>query len=370
MADGYFFVAGCYVFLCGDSMNFSTYQREFIAEARKHDKNDEYIEKCLAYAKNLVDKRLPIIYDEKHFSQLVGIDLDYLLSAANSPKHFYRYFTIPKRNGKIRKISEPLPVLKEAQYYILNNILKTVPCSIYAKAYKPGATLKGNAKFHRKQPVLVKLDLKDYFPSLHESRVFQLFHQSFGYGKSVSILMSKLCTLDGGLPQGAPTSPYLSNLLTSEMDDKIYQFCSSNGNLRYTRYADDISISGSMNPSDIISGVSRIVSEHHLQINKSKTAVIRPHKRQVVTGVVVNNKIQASKDYRRSIRLEMHYCMKYGIESHISRATKRSSDAVDRVKFCQSMLGKINYCLQLNGKDTEMQRYRDYMLEQLHGNAQ
>lgn len=291
MADGYFFVAGCYVFLCGDSMNFSTYQREFIAEARKHDKNDEYIEKCLAYAKNLVDKRLPIIYDEKHFSQLVGIDLDYLLSAANSPKHFYRYFTIQKRNGKIRKISEPLPVLKEAQYYILNNILKKVPCSIYAKAYKPGATLKGNAKFHRKQPVLVKLDLKDYFPSLHESRVFQLFHQSFGYGKSVSILMSKLCTLDGGLPQGAPTSPYLSNLLTSEMDDKIYQFCSSNGNLRYTRYADDISISGSMNPSDIISGVSRIVSEHHLQINKSKTAVIRPHKRQVVTGVVVNNKI-------------------------------------------------------------------------------
>ena len=159
------------MFLCGDSMNFSTYQREFIAEARKHDKNDEYIEKCLAYAKNLVDKRLPIIYDEKHFSQLVGIDLDYLLSAANSPKHFYRYFTIPKRNGKIRKISEPLPVLKEAQYYILNNILKKVPCSIYAKAYKPGATLKGNAKFHRKQPVLVKLDLKDYFPSLHESRV-------------------------------------------------------------------------------------------------------------------------------------------------------------------------------------------------------
>jgi len=356
--------------LCGDSMNFSTYQREFIAEARKHDKNDEYIEKCLAYAKNLVDKRLPIIYDEKHFSQLVGIDLDYLLSAANSPKHFYRYFTIPKRNGKIRRISEPLPVLKEAQYYILNNILKKVPCSIYAKAYKPGATLKGNAKFHRKQPILVKLDLKDYFPSLHESRVFQLFHQSFGYGKSVSILMSKLCTLDGGLPQGAPTSPYLSNLLTSEMDDKIYQFCSSNGNLRYTRYADDISISGSMNPSDIISGVSRIVSEHHLQINKSKTAVFRPHKRQVVTGVVVNNKIQAPKDYRRSIRLEMHYCMKYGIESHILRATKRSSDAVDRVKFCQSMLGKINYCLQLNSKDTEMQRYRDYMLEQLHGNAQ
>lgn len=356
--------------LCGDIVIFSTYQRAFIAEARKHGKNDEYIEKCLVYAKNLTEKRLPVIYDEKHFSQLVGVNLEYLLSAANSQKHFYRHFTIPKRNGKARKISEPLPVLKDVQYYILNNILKKTSCSIYAKAYKSGATLKGNAKFHRKQPVLVKLDLKDYFNSLHESRVFQLFHESFGYGKSVSTLMSKLCTLDGGLPQGAPTSPYLSNLLTSKMDDEIYKFCSSNGNLRYTRYADDISISGSMNPSDIISGVSRIVSEHHLQINKSKTAVIRPHKRQVVTGVVVNNKIQAPKDYRRSIRFEMHFCMKYGVESHVSRSKKEPNNSVDSVKFCQSMLGKINYCLQLNNKDTEMQRYRDYMLKQLRGTTQ
>lgn len=313
-----------------------------------------------------MDKRLPIIYDEKHFSQLVGINLDYLLSVANSSKHFYRYFTIPKSNGKVRKISEPLPVLKEAQYYILNNILKKIPCSIYAKAYKPGATLKGNAKFHRKQPILIKLDLKDYFPSLHESRVFQLFHQSFGYGKSVSILMSKVCTLDGGLPQGAPTSPYLSNLLTSELDEKIYEFCSNNGNIRYTRYADDISISGSMDPSYVISEISHIISENHLQLNKSKIAVVRQHKRQVVTGIVVNNKLQAPKNYRRSIRLEMYYCMKYGIDSHISRSTKILSSAIDRIKFCQSMLGKINYCLQLNSKDTEMQKYRDYILKQLH----
>lgn len=345
-------------------MNFSKYECAFTKEAKKYNKSDSYIQECLSYARSLTEKNLPIIYDEMHFSQLVGIRLDFLVSISNKQKKFYRQFTIPKSNGKARKISEPLPVLKEVQHFILDNILLKVPCSVYAKAYKPGATLKGNAKFHRNQPILVKLDIKDYFPSLHESRVYQLFHDSLGYGKSVSVLLAKLCTLNGGLPQGAPTSPYLSNLLTAELDEDIYKFCSNNGNLRYTRYADDISISGNMDPSNVISAVCHIVSEHHLCINKAKTAVIRQHDRQVVTGIAVNKKLQAPKDYRRAIRLEMHYCMKYGIESHMKR-TAKPLETTDKFRFCQSLLGKINYCLQLNNKDPEMQEYRQYMLEQM-----
>lgn len=345
-------------------MNFASYEKAFIAEATKHKKSDEYIKKCLTYAKNLADKRLPIIYDEQHFSLLVGMGLDFLLSISNGQRNFYRYFTIPKGNGKMRKIAEPLPMLKEVQYYILHNILLKVPCSVYAKAYKAGASLKGNAKFHRNQPVLVKLDIKDYFPSLHETRVYQLFHNSLGYSESLSMLLMKLCTLNKGLPQGAPTSPYLSNLLTADMDDAIYRFCAENGNLRYTRYADDISISGDMRPSYVISEVSKIVAANQLMINKEKIVVVRQHDRQIVTGVVVNKKLQAPKDYRKSIRLEIHYCQKYGIDSHLQRRFEMS-EKVDSIKYCQSMLGKINYCLQLNGKDMEMHGYREFMLEQL-----
>lgn len=345
-------------------MNFISYEKAFIAEATKQKKSDEYTSKCLAYAKKLSDKHLPIIYDEQHFSLLVGMRLDFLLSMSNSQRNFYRHFTIPKGNGKTRKIAEPLPMLKEVQHFILHNILLKVPCSVYAKAYKNGASLKGNAKFHRNQPVLVKLDIKDYFPSLHESRVYYLFHTSLGYSKSLSMLLTKLCTLNKGLPQGAPTSPYLSNLLTSDMDDAIYRFCAENGNLRYTRYADDISISGDLDPHFVISEVSKIVVAYQLKINKEKIAVARQHNRQIVTGIVVNKKLQAPKDYRKSIRLEMHYCQKHGIDSHLQRRPD-SFVNVDKVKYCQSMLGKINYCLQLNGKDTEMQRYREIMLEQL-----
>ncbi len=344
-------------------MNFVSYEKAFVEEATKHEKNDEYIKKCLDYARNLADKRLPIIYDEQHFSLLVGVRLDFLLSISNSQRNFYRYFTIPKSNGKMRKIAEPLPMLKEVQYYILHNILLKVPCSVYAKAYKPGATLKGNAKFHRNQPVLVKLDIKDYFSSLHEARVYQLFHNTLGYSESLSMLLMKLCTLNKGLPQGAPTSPYLSNLLTADMDDAIYRFCLENGNLRYTRYADDISISGDMRPSHVISKVSQIVASNQLKINKEKIVVVRQYDRQIVTGIVINKKLQAPKDYRKSIRLEMYYCQKYGIDEHLRRRFEISKK-VDRVKYCQSMLGKINYCLQLNGKDMEMQGYREFMLEQ------
>lgn len=370
MIDGYFFVAGHYVFFCVVIIwFFSAYERAFTVEAQKHHKSEEYIQKCLDYAKNLADKRLPIIYDETHFSKIVGIRLEFLFKISNSQKHFYRYFSIPKSNGKIRKIAEPLPMLKEVQHYILDNILLKIPCSVYAKAYKSGATLKGNAKFHRNQPILVKLDIKDYFPSLHESRVYHFFHESLGYGTTISMLLTKLCTLDGGLPQGAPTSPYLSNLLTVDLDEEIYQFCSKNGNLRYTRYADDISISGNMDVRYVISNVCRIVSNNQLQINKAKTAVVRQHDRQVVTGVVVNKKLQAPKDYRRSIRLEVHYCMKYGIDGHMKRSSRLSVASSDKMKYCQSLLGRINYCLQLNSKDVEMQQYRQYMLDQLHSVA-
>ena len=345
-------------------MNYEKYKKLFITEAERQGKDAAYIEKCLSYAKKLSDKNLPIIYDDEHFSLLVGLKLEFLLSIANSQHNFYRYFSIPKGNGKYRKIAEPLPMLKEVQRFILKNILLKIPCSIYAKAYKPGSTLKGNARFHRNQPILVKMDIENYFPSLHESKVYHLFFETFGYSKSLSVLLTKLCTLNSGLPQGAPTSPYLSNLLTQNMDNEIFEFCSSIGKLRYTRYADDITISGDLDPTYVISKVAKIVKANNLKINKEKTAVIRNNNRQIVTGIVVNSKLQTPKDYRKSIRLEMYYCQKYGIDSHIERHRKNNSE-IEKIKYCQSMLGKINYCLQINPDDINMKKYREFMHSEL-----
>lgn len=356
---------GRYV-LDGDVMNFAIYEEKFRKEAQARGKSSEYINLCLEYARTLAEQRLPIIYDQEHFSKLVGIKLEVLLSMSNCPRPFYRYFTIPKNNGKVRKIAEPMPVLKEVQHFILRDILEKVPCSTYAKAYKTKLSLKSNAKFHRNQAVLVKMDLQDYFPSLHASRVYQLFHNTFGYSESVSMLLTGLCTLNEGLPQGAPTSPYLSNLLTMDLDEAIANFCKDNGKLRYTRYADDISISGTMDPKTVIYGVSSIISNHKLQANKEKTVVVRQNDRQIVTGIVVNQKLQAPKNYRKNIRLEVHYCMKYGVDNHIQRRSKELQKDINRANYLQSLLGRVNYCLQINGKDLEMQSYKEYLLQQFH----
>lgn len=345
-------------------MNFLVYEQKFKEQAQICNKSEEYINGCLTYARKLNEKGLPIIYDDEHLSMIIGVRLDFLIAISNSQKDYYRFFTISKNNGKTRKIAEPLPLLKEIQYFILNNILIKIPCSIYSKAYKPGSKLKSNAKFHRNQPILVKMDIKDYFPSLNENRVYEFFY-GLGYKESVSILLTKLCTLDKSLPQGAPTSPYLSNLLTRELDENIYGFCKENGNLCYTRYADDISISGDLCPTSVIKNVIKIVSNHQLKINKEKTAVIPKSNRQVVTGVVVNKKLQAPKNYRRSIRLEMHYCMKYGLDEHIQKSNTISSQT-DKHKYCQQMLGKINHCLQLNPYDKEMQNYHSFMIQKIN----
>ena len=104
-------------------MNWTKYKNNFIASANKQEFGQEYIEKCLNYAQNLSSKKLPIIYDQQHLASLVGYNITYLLRASNCPNVFYREFSIPKKNGELRRISEPLPSLKEIQRWILDNIL-------------------------------------------------------------------------------------------------------------------------------------------------------------------------------------------------------------------------------------------------------
>ena len=201
--------------------------------------------------------------------------------------------------------------------------------------------------------------MKDYFSSIHDSRVYNLFIQ-LGYSKQLCVLFTKLCTLSHALPQGAPTSPYLSNLVTISLDDEIFKLCSSlEPNLRYSRYADDISISGAEFPKDLVKQLSKIIRSKSLYINYDKVHIIKNHNRQIVTGVVVNKKLQAAKDYRKKIRLEMYYINKFGINEHLNHTLKTN---IDSIKYCDQLLGKVTFCLQLNKKDSEMQTYKELLL--------
>lgn len=336
-------------------MKWKVIEKSIKAECKAQKKSYKYTEKLLIYARNLYSKNLPIIFSPKHFSLLVGMNHQYVCNMAYDSKRFYRHFSIPKSNGDMRSIDEPLPDLKYVQTWILKNILENVPVSEYAKAYVKGRTLKHNARFHKAQKVVVTMDIKNFFPSISIKDVTEIF-VSMGYYHDLSCFLAYLCCLDYKLPQGAPTSPYLSNLRMTSIDNKIKDFITSKG-IRYTRYADDLTFSGDIEPHLLIKTISRIIYNGGFQINNKKTRVARNNARQEVTGIVVNSHMQISKEKRRKIRQQLYYIRKYGLDSHLSYIGETRSH------YLNHLVGTINFALFVNPKDSEMREYYNYIIE-------
>ena len=335
-------------------MNFEHYQLEFEKKASNSGYTAENIKKCLNYAKPLIEKNLPIIYNTSHLSVLVGYKKGYIKRAVVYTPYFYRDFQIKKRNGKMRSLSEPLPSLKEIQHWILEYILVNVKVSPFAKAYRKKVSIVENIKFHKKQPKVFTLDLKDFFHSIKISHIESIF-LSLGYSKVVSNLLAKLCTRDGHLPQGAPTSPYLSNIFFKKSDDTIIRYCLDN-HIKYTRYADDLSFSGNFDENELLSIVKEAISSLELTLNPKKTKLMKPSERQTVTGIVVNEKPQVVFHKRNKIRQELYYIKKYGLASHMDR--KR----IKRKGYVEHLLGKVNFVLQINPNDKEFTGYKEDLI--------
>ena len=335
------------------AMDFTKYKYEFAKEAFKKGLTKNNVQHCLAYAEVLYSNNVPIIYNPSHLSALLGYKKEYLKKAALHTSYFYRDFEITKKNGKKRTISEPLPSLKEIQIWILKNILEKVPVSPFAKAYKPKTHLIENLKFHKNQPKVFTLDLENFFPSIKMELIEKVFLE-LGYSKMVANLLAKLCSRDNGLPQGAPTSPYLSNLIFKEADALIADYCKQR-KIRYTRYADDLSFSGDFDENELLDTVTKIIENLNLHINKSKTKLMKPNTRQTVTGIVVNDKPQVAFNKRNELRQAMHYIKKFGFDEH------RVYKEIKQANYLEHLMGRINFVLQINPKDTEFKEYKAFL---------
>lgn len=330
-------------------MNWNEYENNYIRMAKLQGKTDNYCIEQLEYAQKLYNNNVPIIYCQEHLCRLVGYSQEYLYSVSNDATKFYRCFDIKKKNGQKRKISEPLPSLKEIQTWILKEILINIKVSPYAKAYINGYSIKDNARFHRKQKKVLSLDLKDFFPSITFNRVLYAF-RNIGYRENVSVMLANLCCLDNQLPQGAPTSPALSNIIASGLDNTIAEYIKGKG-IRYTRYADDLTFSGDFREGDIIKNIERIAIRQGFVINHSKTRVRKRNQRQEVTGVVVNEKMQLERGIRRRIRSEAYYIQKYGYQSHIQHIQQ------EKRNHLYYLLGIASYALFINPYDEKMRSY-------------
>ena len=336
-------------------MKFEIYQTKFRDKAAQSGYSESNIQKCLNYAKPLLDKNLPIIYNTSHLSGLVGYNKLYLKRAADHTYYFYRYFSIPKKDGGCRTISEPLPSLKEIQYWILDELLYKIPVSRYAKAYVPRRTIKEHVKFHRNQPIVITLDIKNFFGTIKIESIERLF-RSVGYSTLIANLLSKLTTLEGALPQGAPTSPYLSNIIFIHIDNIIQKLCNQR-KIRYTRYADDMAFSGDFEPNTFIKSINAIITENGFILNKDKTMVMRRNQPQIITGILVNDKIQVPRGKRDELRQAVHFIEKYGLDEHLVKINCKKAN------YIKHLLGIANYILFINPKDEKVKGYKEILIK-------
>lgn len=331
-------------------MNFFNYEKIFRLKAVKSGFSEEDIVSCLNYAKPLLDRKLPVIYNTANLAALVGYRTTYLKRAAKYTSYFYRKFSIRKKNGKTRELAEPLPSLKEIQDWILENILSSVKVSKYAKAYIKNKSLIDNVRYHKGRKAILTLDILNFFGSIKLHHVENIF-SDLGYSSNISNLLAKLCTCDDSLPQGASTSPCLSNIYLNHFDAIVSSYCSKN-DIRYTRYADDLTFSGTKEDLNIIGFIQTELFSFGLVLNETKSKIMERSQRQIVTGIVVNEKIQVPKDVRNFIRNEVHFLTKFGLKEHLTKTKNH------RANYIEHLLGKINFVLHINPEDKRMQQYK------------
>lgn len=291
----------------------------------------------------------------------LGISAKTLYSVSNNIQNHYNKCKIPKRSGGVRVLTVPDNLLKCIQHKIVSTLLVHEEISPYAKAYRFGGSILKNAAPHLGQSVVVKLDIKDFFDHIIYSIVKEKAFPKERYSEANRVLLTLLCIYKDSLPQGAPTSPFISNIIMREFDDVVGKEC-KRLNINYTRYCDDMTFSGDFEPEIIIETVKKELRKIGFFLNDKKTLVLRNGQKKVVTGVVVNEKLNISADYRKKLRQELYYCRKYGIHSHLDRVNSVEEPG----KYLQKTLGKVNYILSIDRENREMLEYKKWLIDQMN----
>lgn len=222
----------------------------------------------------------------------------------------YDEFSISKRSGGSRTILAPRPKLKQLQRRLLRRLLGRLRAHPAATGFERGHSIVTNARAHVGAAAVLRMDIRDFFPSTASHRLREYF-TAIGWGSEAVYLLLKWTTVDGGLPQGAPTSPRLSNLVNYEMDARLSGLAAGFGAI-YTRYADDITFSFRTPDSrprvgDAIWLTKSILAEYGYRPHiKRKLSIRRRHESQRVTGLVVNDRVNLPRETRRRLRAIAH----------------------------------------------------------------
>ena len=268
------------------------------------------------FLRKIIISNCPVILSYKHLAVLLDVDYTVLLAMINHSSSFYYEFSIPKRSGGERRISAPYPVMLMAQRWINDNILSKVSIHPAATGFVKGGSIKDNVEPHLGNYCILKADVRDFFPSIAINRV-RLIFKRLGYSRKVAFALASICCLDGVLPQGAATSPTISNIIFKRLDARMCGLASKFG-LIYTRYADDLAFSGNSISPKFIEYVADIVRAEGFELNAEKTKLMPPKHQQIITGISVSTgSIKLPKATKRRLRQEVYYVLKYGVRGHM-----------------------------------------------------
>ena len=298
-----------------------------------------------------------IVYRElSSLEQDLGISAKTLYAVSNNINKHYHKAKLPKKSGGYRNLSVPDEVLKAIQRQISEVLLIHMPVSRYAKAYRFGSSILRNAKHHVGKQVVLKLDILHFFDSIRYSTVKDKVFPEEIYAEPLRILLTMLCYHKDALPQGAPSSPTITNIILYEFDELIGQWCRDQG-IAYTRYCDDMTFSGNFDPAEVIRFVRLELKKMGFLLNEQKTRIQRPGQQQTVTGIVVNEKLSIPADYRSKLRQELYYCRKFGIQEHLQKIGLEIPEETYRMH----LLGKVNYVLQVQPEDRDLLEARKWL---------
>ncbi len=304
-------------------------------------------------------KKFLRIKNLQNISALLRMKPKYLLHIAHSP--VYKSFKIPKSSGGYRQIDSPERIHMNIQKR-LNRYLQEVYTSLrpdqvngfIKRAGKDGPiiNIRSNASPHIGKEYVINVDLKDFFHSITAGRVRDMFTAApFNYKRDLASLLAVLTTWYNKLPMGAPTSPVISNLVLMDLDSALIGLAEKHS-YTYSRYADDISFSGDAEPGDsFLAALSRMIEAEGFAINAKKFRVQRRFSRQVVTGIVVNEKYNLPRRYYRNLRAVLHDWEVNGISVAAVKYFRLERPPDRRVlnKFINSVQAKIEYLEYVRG---------------------
>ncbi|NOQ73174.1 MAG: RNA-directed DNA polymerase [Crocinitomix sp.] len=303
------------------------------------DQYSHQLNQKLSLVERLKSQGLPVIQTAAELAKNMGVSVGELrfltYSRKNSKISHYKRFKVPKKSGGYRLISAPMPRLKQAQTWILEEVLNKVKVHESAHGCVTGKSIKTNAEPHVAKAVVINQDVKNFFPSITYNRIKGVF-LSLGYSHQVAVIFALLCSEpkivdidllgedyfaqkgERFLPQGSPCSPAITNILCRRLDFRLTGLAKKY-NLSYTRYVDDLTFSSTEYPDhSVVTKVLKysrlIVKDENFRLHPDKLRVMKKGARQEVTGVVVNEKPNVSKKTLKRFRALLFQIEKDGIE--------------------------------------------------------